>query len=181
MLCLQRRQWRMESSSDTAGFRISCVENLGSQLSLRDCDLSLEVGFRVGCHCPLDLGCAVLQGVFIIKGIIWKMVHYLALMRVNHIVEKDCPLPRASGPAIPSLSSSDSRRRRKTAISMSKAILVSMRFCENIQVKKDRNYGYFLTWYSWSWLESSSRRRWISLSFAANWNTEYRNCLLILM
>ena len=45
-LCLQRRQWQMELSSDTAGFRIgafSCDENQGSQLSLRNCDLSLEV------------------------------------------------------------------------------------------------------------------------------------------
>ena len=43
---------------------------------------------------------------------------------------------------MPSLSSSDSRRRRNTAISMSKAILVSMRFCEKKRVEKDRNYGY---------------------------------------
>ena len=64
---------QIEFSSDTAVFGIraySCVENLGSQLGLRNGDLSLEVGFRVGCHCPLDLRCAVLQGVFIIEGII---------------------------------------------------------------------------------------------------------------
>ena len=53
---------------------------------------------------------------------------------------------------IPSLSSSDSNSLLNTAISMSRPILVSMRF-----------------WYSSSCLESSSRSLLISLSLAASW------------
>ena len=53
---------------------------------------------------------------------------------------------------MPSLSSSDSRSLLKTAISMSRATLVSMS-----------------RWYSLSWFLSSSRRCWISSSLAPNY------------